>query len=48
MIPGVIITGVGLFFLSEEWLNLDWQLIMSIGLLVLGALLLLRNRRLGA
>ena len=48
VIPGVIITGVGLFFLGQERLNLDWQLTMSIGLLALGTLMLFRSRKSGA
>ncbi|MGI6358568.1 MAG: hypothetical protein ACOX2K_07765 [Bacillota bacterium] len=44
-IPGTIITAVGLFFLAQEWWNVDWHLALSIGLLMVGALLLVVHRR---
>lgn len=45
LIPGGIVTGVGLFFLSQEWWDIDWHLALSVGLLLIGAVMLFNNRR---
>lgn len=47
LIPGAIVTGVGLFFLSQEWLNFDFELTMSVALLAIGALIFLRSHKSG-
>lgn len=44
-VPGTIVTGVGLYFLGQEWWDLDWQLALSVGLLAVGVLLLITQRR---
>lgn len=43
-IPGSIITITGFFFLTEAWLNIEFELVVSLGLIGLGALLLLRRQ----
>ncbi len=43
-IPGTVISATGLFFLTDTWLNIEFELIVSVALIVLGALLLLRRR----
>lgn len=45
IVPGTIVSGVGFYFLSQEWWDLDWHLVLSVGLLVVGALLLLPQRK---